>query len=154
MDTLENKWVLFFHDYMDSNWNRESYEKLYEITNPTDFWTVFNILKNKLSLGMFFFMKNDIFPKWDDNENMKMSYMSIKILKANASEFMEKILTYSLTETLYIEHPELINGLSISPKKNFCICKIWINSTDPIHKDVKKYMIPDDYHGEVIFNDF
>jgi hypothetical protein len=93
-------------------------------------------------------------PKWDDNENTKMSYMSIKILKANATEFMEKILAYSLTETLYKDHPELINGVSISPKKNFCICKIWINSTDTIHKNIKNYTIPEDYHGEVIFNDF
>jgi hypothetical protein len=151
---LDNKWIVYFHDYMDSNWNRESYEKLSEITNVVDFWTIFNIVKAKLSLGMFFFMKNNIFPKWDDNENTKMSYMSIKILKANATEFMEKILAYSLTETLYRDHPELINGVSISPKKNFCICKIWINSTDAIHKDIKNYTIPDDYHGDVIFNDF
>jgi hypothetical protein len=151
---LDNKWIVYFHDYMDSNWNRESYEKLSEITNVVDFWTIFNIVKAKLSLGMFFFMKNNIFPKWDDNENTKMSYMSIKILKANATEFMEKILAYSLTETLYKDHPELINGVSISPKKNFCICKIWINSTDTIHKNIKNYTIPEDYHGEVIFNDF
>jgi hypothetical protein len=30
---LDNKWIVYFHDYMDSNWNRESYEKLSEITN-------------------------------------------------------------------------------------------------------------------------
>lgn len=151
---LKNKWTIFFHDYMDTNWSRESYEKLVEITNVVDFWTVFNIIKDKLSLGMFFFMKNNIFPKWDDNENTKMSYVSIKILKTNASNFMENILISLLNETLYIDKPDMINGISISPKKNFCICKIWINSTDHIHKNAALYNLPTDYYGDVVFNNF
>jgi hypothetical protein len=151
---LINKWIVYFHDYMDTNWNRESYEKLVEITNAIDFWTVFNIIKDKLSLGMFFFMKDNIFPKWDDNENTKMSYVSIKILKTNASSFMENILVSLLNETLYSDKPEMINGISISPKKNFCICKIWINSTDEIHKNVSLYTLPSDYYGDVVFNNF
>jgi hypothetical protein len=152
--TLDNKWAVYFHDYMDTNWNRESYEKLVEITNIIDFWTVFNIVKDKLCLGMFFFMKQNIFPKWDDNDNTKMSYVSIKILKSNASGFMENILITLFNETLYKNHPEMINGISISPKKNFCICKIWINSTDEIHKNATLYSLPKDYYGEVVFNNF
>lgn len=151
---LERKWIVYFHDYMDTNWNRESYEKLSDITNIIDFWTVFNIIKDKLSLGMFFFMKEDIFPKWDDNENIKMSYMSIKILKTNASEFMEQILTHLLTEKIFLDNPDLINGISISPKKNFCICKIWINSIDEKFKDISIYNLPIEYHGDVVFNNF
>lgn len=151
---LINKWIVYFHDYMDTNWNRESYEKLVEITNAINFWTVFNIIKDKLSLGMFFFMKDNIFPKWDDNENTKMSYVSIKILKTNASSFMENILVSLLNETLYADKPEMINGISISPKKNFCICKIWINSTDETHKNVSLYTLPSDYYGDVVFNNF
>ena len=151
---LNNEWVIYFHDFMDTNWNRESYEKLVSIDNVVDFWTIFNIIKEKLSVGMFFFMKTNIFPKWDDNENTKMSYVSIKILKTNASHFMEKILTHLMTDTLYTNNPQLINGLSISPKKNFCICKIWINSIDDVHKNIELYNIPDDYHGECLFNNF
>lgn len=151
---LNNDWVIYFHDFMDTNWNRESYEKLVSIDNVVDFWTIFNIIKDKLSVGMFFFMKKNIFPKWDDNENTKMSYMSIKILKTNASIFMEKILVHLMSETLYTDNPDLINGLSISPKKNFCICKIWINSVDDVHKNIELYNIPDDYHGECLFNNF
>tara|TARA_Y100000389_G_scaffold199449_1_gene237857 strand:+ start:481 stop:951 length:471 start_codon:yes stop_codon:yes gene_type:complete len=151
---LNNEWIIYFHDFMDTNWNRESYEKLVSIDNVVDFWTIFNIIKDKLSVGMFFFMKQDIFPKWDDNENTKMSYVSIKILKTNASVFMEKILIHLMTDTLYMKNPQMINGLSISPKKNFCICKIWINSIDDVHKNIELYNIPNDYHGECLFNNF
>lgn len=151
---LNNEWVIYFHDFMDTNWNRESYEKLVSIDNVVDFWTIFNTIKEKLSVGMFFFMKKNIFPKWDDNENTKMSYMSIKILKTNASHFMEKILIHLMTDTLYTDNPHMINGLSISPKKNFCICKVWINSVDDAHKNIELYNIPNDYHGECLFNNF
>ena len=152
--TLENKWNLYFHDYMDSNWNRESYEKLGEINNIVDFWTIFNVMKEKLSLGMFFLMKNNIFPKWDDNQNMTMSYLSMKILKTSAQEFMESILIGLLSETICKSNPSLINGISISPKKNFCICKIWINTTEEYAKDKTLYELPENYHGDVVFNNF
>lgn len=151
---FQNKWIVYFHDYMDTNWNRESYEKLVELNNVIDFWTVYHVIKDKLSLGMFFFMKDTIFPKWDDNENTKMSYVSIKILKANATSFMENILIALMGNTLHVRDPSLINGISISPKKNFCICKIWINSIDEEHKDVSLYDIPSDYYGDVVFNNF
>lgn len=151
---LKNEWTIFFHDFMDTNWNRESYEKLACIDNVVDFWTIFNIIKDKLSVGMFFFMKDSVFPKWDDNENTKMSYMSIKILKTSASIFIEQILKLVMTDNLCKEYHELISGVSISPKKNFCICKIWINSVDDIHKNIKHYQIPGEYHGEVLFNNF
>lgn len=153
---LKNKWSLYFHDYMDSNWNRESYEKIVVIESITSFWTVLSIVKEWLCHGMFFFMRDNIFPKWDDNQNMNMSFLSMKILKTNTSEFMEEILVLLLSHTLMIdkEHNSLINGISISPKKNFCICKIWIDSIDDNLKNIALFNIPNTYHGDVIFRNF
>lgn len=151
---LENKWTIYFHDFMNSNWSRESYERLVQVSNVIDFWTVFNIMKDELSLGMFFFMKNNFFPKWDDNDDNKMSYLSIKILKTNTAAFMEQMLVQALTEQLCPSNPELINGISISPKKNFCICKVWINSIDDKFKDLKLYNVPDDYYGDILVSNF
>lgn len=156
-DTLElpNVWTVYFHDFMDSSWNRESYEKLVEYNSVVEFWTVMKILKEWLSLGMFFFMRDDIFPKWDDNENKEMSYLSMKILKANTGDFMEDILVLLLSNTLVKEGCDIrINGISVSPKKNFCICKIWIDSIDDTYKNIELYNIPAKFHGDVLFNNF
>ena len=70
---LNNTWTLYFHDFMDSNWNRESYEKLVSIRTVREFWTIMTIVKDWLSMGMFFFMRDEIFPKWDDNDNKDVS---------------------------------------------------------------------------------
>lgn len=153
---LHNTWTLYFHDFLDTNWNRESYEKLVTIQSVNQFWTVMNIVKELLSMGMFFFMRDEIFPKWDDNENKDMSYLSMKILKTNTGDFMEEILVILLASELFKdnERKDLINGISVSPKKNFCICKIWLDSTDEKYKNIDMFAIPNKYHGEVIFNDF
>ena len=121
---LNDEWVIYFHDYMDSNWNRESYEKLVHIKTIYDFWTVFDIIKDKLTLGMFFFMKNNIFPKWDDKQNCKLSFVSIKILKSNTINFMEETLIHLMSGNLLPNNAHHIHGISISPKKGFCIIKI------------------------------
>ena len=46
-----------------------------------------------------------------------------------------------------------INGISISPKKNFCIIKIWLKNKDIFNNEnVKEYFnIPDEYTGDLIF---
>lgn len=153
---FDNKWSIYFHDYMDSNWNRESYEKLVVINSIKSFWTILSIIKDWLCHGMFFFMRDNIFPKWDDNQNMNMSFLSMKILKTQTSDFMEEILVLLLSQSLMIEKEKnyLINGISISPKKNFCICKIWIDSIDDDLKDIKLFNIPKTYHGDVLFRNF
>ena len=153
---LDTKWFMYFHDFMDSNWNRESYEKLGVIDSIIGFWTIFHIMKDWLCYGMFFFMRQDIFPKWDDNQNMNMSFMSMKILKMNTSDFMEEILVLMMSNSLFYDknNAHLINGISISPKKNFCICKICIDSIDDTYKDINLYNIPKSYHGDILLRNF
>lgn len=151
---FQNTWTVYFHDFMDSNWNKNSYEKLITLKTILDFWTVFDIVESKLSLGMFFFMKNDIFPKWDDiSHKDKYVFISIKIIKSNVSYFMEEILVKLLSESLSEKHSDIISGLSISPKKNFCICKIWVKSDELLNKEyiLNNFNIQSDlYHGDII----
>ena len=156
--SIKNTWNVYFHDYMDSNWNRESYEILARYDNASDFWTIFDIMRDTLQMGMFFFMKDGVFPKLDDsyNNNKKFCFMSIKVLKTNVSEFLEYILVRMSTECL-LTNSELeqgmIDGISVSPKKNFCIVKLWICTLDDKYKNIDNYDIPKIYHGEAIFKD-
>ena len=150
---LANKWTIYFHDYENPDWTHESYEKLVIIETPTDFWTVFEMMKPKLVTGMFFFMKNKIFPKCDShvNEGTKYTFMSIKILKVRVENFAEHVLVRLLSESLHKSNPDCVKGVSISPKKHFCIFKIWLDSSDS-YKDID-FDIPDYYHGSIIFRE-
>ena len=126
---LDTYWKIFFHDYMDSSWKKESYEPLGTINNIIDFWTIFSVLKDKLSCGMFFFMKEQTFPKWDE-ENIEYNFLTIKVLKTNLVQYAEDILIQLLSENLIKENEDIVKGISLSPKKNFCIIKIWLSTKD------------------------
>lgn len=146
---LSNIWTFYFHDSNNKNWDDESYIKLCEIKDIIDYWTVFDIIKNKLHLGMFFFMKNDISPKWEDNN---ITLLSIKILKNQVEYCTEYLLTRLLGNTILKEESEkndTIVGLSVSPKKTFCIFKIWIKDCE-ISSD-QSFDLPNIYHGEPLF---
>lgn len=153
---------LYFHDYEDTNWNHESYEKLAEMRTAEEYWTVFNELKHKLCMGMFFFMKENTFPRWDETEDSDLKYMfvSAKVLKQKIEGFVEHAMMKLISGSLLNKSADgaAIRGLSISPKKHFCIVKIWIaiDSETPAQtmrtlRNEKSYDLEKIYHGSLIF---
>ena len=79
---------------------------------------------------MLFIMRDGIKPMWEDPKNRKGGCFSYKINNKSVSSVW-KNLSYSLvgeslTENLNVR--PCINGITISPKKNFCIVKIWLAS--------------------------
>lgn len=123
---LKYKWVLWFHKINDNNWNVESYKKIAEVTNYEELLFIMSTLKN-VTAGMFFLMKDGIIPTFEDVNNRNGGYWSLRISKKDASEYWKK-LVYTLcldNITINENYERKINGLTISPKINNCIFKIW-----------------------------
>lgn len=132
------KWILWYHNPSDKNWNLDSYYKLMEINSINDFCILRNSWKDNLphvTEGMFFFMrvKNEkiIYPRWEDRHNREGGYWSLKIEKELSEEMWFNLLMLAIGETITNDNynSENINGISISPKKHFCILKIWNNDS-------------------------
>ena len=64
-----------------------------------------------------------ILPFWEDAKNVNGGCWSFKISKGSIKSIGQN-LVYSCGENI-TKKERLINGLSISPKKTFCIIKIW-----------------------------
>jgi hypothetical protein len=137
MHELNNEWILWFHDPINSNWSFESYINIHKINTIESFWEIFNNI-NKLNIenGMFFLMKKGIKPMWEDDKNKSGGCWSFKILKENVYETWLDLVINCINESLLTDVSKItdINGLSISPKKSFCIVKIWIKNN--ISKDL------------------
>jgi translation initiation factor 4E len=137
MHNLNNEWILWFHDPINNDWSFESYINIHTINTIEAFWEVFNNI-NKLNIenGMFFLMKKGIKPMWEDEQNKKGGCWSFKVLKDNVYETWLDLFIHCINESMLtdISHIDKINGLSISPKKTFCIIKIWVNKS--INKDI------------------
>jgi len=151
---LNDIWTVYFHDPFDSDWTNKSYHKIGDISTINDFWNHIIGLGKNVQNGMFFIMREHIFPCWDDPENLKGGCMSLKVLKDEIQNFWGHLAMQLVSESLLKEeHRETlwnkINGISVSPKKNFCIVKIWV--ADCKAGDAEKYDILKVYHGDIMF---
>ena len=136
---LKNKWVLWYHSLKNKSWDNNSYVKVIEIKSLLDYKLLEDVMRiNHLQNGMFFLMKNDIFPTWEDPKNRMGGCLSFKYDNNILNEWL-KILLLCITEELSDYNKE-INGLSISPKKEFNILKVWIKDDSKDYKTlIKEY---------------
>ena len=133
---LENSWNLWYHELFNNDWSIESYKKLYTFDNIAEFWLLYN---NFISLdnGMFFLMKNDILPIYEDKNNINGGYWSIKILNNDISKFWLDLSIELISGNL--DKKNIVNGLSICNKRKFYIIKIWIKNH--IYNDINNINI-------------
>ena len=129
--SFKDSWTYYYHDLDNKKWDLASYNIIVKTITEPEQLIAFNetipeiIVKN----AMLFMMRQHIQPMWEDPHNCQGGYISFKI--ANKSVFhIWKSLVYALCgETLFVkkEINAFANGLSISPKKTFCIIKIWLS---------------------------
>jgi hypothetical protein len=132
--TLHGKWDLYYHLPHDKKWDLSSYKFIEKNISSLELLIGLNetipekIVKN----CMMFVMKGGITPMWEDKLNRDGGCFSFKVANKMVYDVW-KHLFYSLCgETLCInkDHNQYINGITISPKKSFCIVKIWLKNCD------------------------
>lgn len=158
MDTdifLNDLWSVYFHNPTSNDWARTGYIKISDVSTVQEFWKIFRAIAPHIHNGMWFVMREHIFPSWDDPLNKDGSFLSFKVLKEHVIDFSKNILIRLLGETVFTEKHadkwDSVNGISFSPKKNFCIIKIWFKNQDD--KEKCMFNLPANYQGEVIFKD-
>ena len=131
--SLNNSWNLWYHSINNNKWGNDSYNNLMEINNLYDLKILNDTIDNiSLQNGMFFIMKNDIFPTWEYPDNREGCSISFKVpaplLKSSWDLLVTKTLTGDILKDK--EKDEEITGISISPKKEFNILKIWLRNNN------------------------
>ena len=86
--------------------------------------------------GMIFCMKDGIFPNWEDPDNRSGGCLSFKITSIRVIDEWNQLLLRCIKDIIFTEHNDELNGISISPKKEFNIIKIWIKNNN---LEYKKY---------------
>jgi hypothetical protein len=127
---LCNLWNLYYHLPQCKIWDLDSYKFIMKhIKTVNDVIALNEQMDPKLVKHcMLFLMKDGITPMWEDKKNRNGGCFSFKVLNKKVVDVW-KLLFYAVCgETLCVnkEHNELVNGITISPKKGFCIIKIWL----------------------------
>jgi len=130
--TFDNKWTLWFHKVEDSDYSIKSYTKLCEIKTIKNLCEMINTIPT-FNSGMFFFMKENIEPIWENKDNINGGMWTFKITKRRANKIWHNLMAALCGNsfTINLEDMNFINGISISPKISNCIIKVW-------NKDVRK----------------
>ena len=131
---LKYNWVLWFHKLNDNNWGIDSYEKILELKEYNDVLFMLKKIKN-INCGMFFLMKENIKPIYEDKKNINGGYWSMRITKKDSDIYWKKFVYYLCINNITKDNDDIINGLSISPKVNNNIFKVWNNNFKNIKKN-------------------
>ena len=146
---LYDKWTIWAHLPHDTDWSIRSYKKIFDFDTVEQTITLMETLPDKLIKNcMLFIMRDGIKPMWEDEKNIGGGCFSYKINNKSVKEAWTG-LAYRLVGATLTNDPGLsgiINGITISPKKNFCIVKIWTNTcshqTATIIKPFKELVNP------------
>ncbi len=128
---LENEWVCWAHLPHDINWTIDSYIKIVQLNTVEDTLTLNKTIPDKMIKNcMLFLMKKDINPTWEDKRNMNGGCFSFKISNKHVPQVWKDLVCCVVGETISSDKNFLkdITGITISPKKTFCIVKIWMSS--------------------------
>jgi hypothetical protein len=141
---LNDIWAAYFHDPYDTNWDIQSYKFLTTISSVNDFVTLFIVYKELFYKGKFFIMREHITPRWEDENNANGGCFSYKLNKYILEDKFFEICSQVLGEVLgkTAEHSANINGISISPKKNYYIIRIWIKDNKYACKSNYNILVP------------
>ena len=140
---LNTNWCLWYHSINDKKWTKSSYKNLYTLRNLYDLKSINDIIKKiHLQNSMFFIMREDIFPTWEDPDNREGCCVSFKIPSSTLKEQWTFIVNRILIEDILNDKTktDYINGISIAPKKEFNIVKLWLRKNDENYTDhLKEY---------------
>ena len=127
---LSDTWVLWAHLPHVTDWSLSSYIKIMEIKELNDILSLYKSIPDKMIKNcMLFMMRKGINPTWEDPANCQGGCFSYKVSKSIAECWRQ--LSYTIVGETTSNRPDLmsdINGITISPKKSFCIVKIWLKS--------------------------
>ena len=131
--SLANKWNLWTHMPHNTDWSVDSYKKLYTFTTVEETIAITETLPDILVKNcMLFLMKDGIMPIWEDPKNRNGGCFSYKVSNKNVYDVWRELSYVLVGETISKNQSFVSNvsGITISPKKNFCIIKIWMTNCD------------------------
>lgn len=151
---FNDTWVLWSHEITENDYSLQSYTKHFETNNYKDFINKMNLIcndKDNIELNsvwmkkIWFFMRKDITPRYEDIKNTNGSYWSYRVNKNYSYTTLFSLCIQLMGECLFQEIGIIqnVNGVSISPKNNTTTVKIWFSEYyEPSNSIRLQYVIP------------
>lgn len=140
---FHDTWQLYFHDPYDSDWDfATSYKPLGTIASVRDFLEMHAAFRHLWSKGMLFLTRSHITPTWEDARHVRGGCLSFKVMKNDVPAAMWDLTARLVGETLTRAHPERVTTVSISPKRSYCIVRIWVTEPEMQAPELYTFRVP------------
>jgi hypothetical protein len=107
----------------------KSYKEIFTVSTVEETIAITETLPGVLVQNcMLFWMREGIKPTWEDPKNRSGGCFSYKVVNKTVCDSWKE-LTYAIIGNTVSKQMTFVNkvtGITISPKKNFCIIKIWM----------------------------
>ena len=127
---LSDRWTLWAHLPHNTDWSINSYIKIYTFTSVEETIAISETMPSVLVENcMLFLMRDGVKPTWEDPKNRNGGCFSYKISNKSVCKVWKE-LSYVVvggTVSKQMNYVNNVTGITISPKKNFCIIKIWMS---------------------------
>lgn len=136
---LYDNWTIYAHLPHDTDWTIKSYKKITTIDSIESALAIYETLPDKMIKNcMLFLMREGIMPIWEDEKNRNGGCFSYKVNNKGVISAWKQLSYTVMGETLTKDRKlrSCINGITISPKKNFCIIKIWLANCNNQNPDI------------------
>lgn len=128
---LLGKWDLYFHLPQDKRWDIKSYEIIANDIDSVERAIVINesLPEKVVKYCMLFIMRKGVTPMWEDPANRDGGCFSFKVLNKVVDTVWKDLFYAVCGETLFKikTHNKNVTGITVSPKRNFCVIKIWLS---------------------------
>jgi len=128
---LSDTWTLWAHLPHDTDWSIKSYKKILTFNTVEEAIAITRTIPEVLTTNcMLFLMRNGIAPMWEDPKNKHGGCFSYKITNKYVYQIWSELTYCLIGNTISASVPFMnnISGITISPKKHFCIIKIWTST--------------------------
>jgi len=147
---LSSNWTLYAHKPHDTNWSLKSYIQILNFDTVEQTVALMETLPPILVENcMLFLMKDIIKPTWEDPKNRNGGCFSYRVSNKQVYKTWKELSYVVVGETVskQLKFVNNVTGITISPKKNFCIIKIWMgdcSNQDPtVVTNELKTLFPD-----------
>ena len=125
---LSDKWTLWAHLPHDTDWSINSYKRIMTFETLEELISLNEVIpESVVKKCMLFIMRTAIMPVWEDDNNVEGGCFSFKVncrfIQSTWTNLAYALVGNQITDNLSLH--ENINGITVSPKKAFCIVKIW-----------------------------
>jgi hypothetical protein len=119
-------WTVYFHEPEDKSMTADSYKKLQVVSSWEALGSLLRELgPHKTTNGLLRVMRGDYSPLWENKANIHGGSYCLKVTRRNSVEVFQRYLAAAALGSCAKNPDNQIVGVTISPKKGFCIIKIW-----------------------------